>query len=89
MKVTNGAFINFEGEVDELIPDKGMVRIITTIFGRRARPWAAPDAPFDDRFRALGLGPGNDGQRRRIGQTGVLKRGWWRSVVVSGALRPL
>ena len=34
VKVTNGAFINFEGEVDELIPDKGMVRIITTIFGR-------------------------------------------------------
>src|ERR1700733_5658387 len=25
VKVTNGAFINFEGEVDELIPDKGMV----------------------------------------------------------------
>ena len=34
VKVTNGAFMNFEGEVDEIIPDKGMVRIITTIFGR-------------------------------------------------------
>ena len=34
IKVTNGAFMNFEGEVDEVIPDKGMVRIITTIFGR-------------------------------------------------------
>ena len=34
IKVTNGAFENFEGEVDEIIPDKGMVRIITTIFGR-------------------------------------------------------
>ena len=34
IKVTNGAFINFEGEVDEVIPDKGMVRIITTLFGR-------------------------------------------------------
>jgi len=34
IKVTNGAFINFEGDVDEIIPDKGMVRIITTIFGR-------------------------------------------------------
>src|ERR1700733_10835499 len=34
VKVTNGAFMNFEGDVDELIPDKGMVRIITTIFGR-------------------------------------------------------
>lgn len=34
IKVTNGAFMNFEGEVDEIIPDKGTVRIITTIFGR-------------------------------------------------------
>jgi transcriptional antiterminator NusG len=34
VKVTNGAFMNFEGEVDEIIQDKGMVRIITTIFGR-------------------------------------------------------
>jgi transcriptional antiterminator NusG len=34
IKVTNGAFQNFEGEVDEIIPEKGMVRIITTIFGR-------------------------------------------------------
>jgi transcription termination/antitermination protein NusG len=34
IKVNDGAFINFEGEVDEIIPDKGMVRIITTIFGR-------------------------------------------------------
>ena len=34
IKVNNGAFQNFEGEVDEIIPDKGMVRIITMIFGR-------------------------------------------------------
>jgi transcription termination/antitermination protein NusG len=34
IKVNNGAFQNFEGEVEEVIPDKGMVRIITTIFGR-------------------------------------------------------
>ena len=34
VKVTNGAFQNFEGDVDEIIPDKGMVRIITMIFGR-------------------------------------------------------
>jgi transcription termination/antitermination protein NusG len=34
IKVTDGAFVNFEGEVDEIISDKGMVRIITTIFGR-------------------------------------------------------
>src|SRR6058998_1382379 len=34
IKVTNGAFINFEGQVDEIMQDKGMVRIVTTIFGR-------------------------------------------------------
>ena len=34
IKVTDGAFQNFEGEVDEVIKDKGMVRILTTIFGR-------------------------------------------------------
>lgn len=34
IKVTDGAFVNFEGEVDEIVPDKGTVRIITTIFGR-------------------------------------------------------
>ena len=34
VKVTNGAFMNFEGDVDEVIVDKGTVRIITTIFGR-------------------------------------------------------
>src|SRR5881275_1792193 len=34
IKVTDGAFINFEGTVDEIMPDKGMVRIVTTIFGR-------------------------------------------------------
>src|SRR5271155_3029791 len=33
-KVTEGPFVNFEGDVDEIIPDKGMVRIIATIFGR-------------------------------------------------------
>src|ERR1700753_3058352 len=32
VRVTNGAFMNFEGDVDEVIPDKGTVRIITTIF---------------------------------------------------------
>jgi transcriptional antiterminator NusG len=34
IKVTEGPFINFEGDVDEIIADKGMVRIIATIFGR-------------------------------------------------------
>src|SRR5437899_7281577 len=31
VKVNNGAFMNFEGEVDEIILDKGIVKIITTI----------------------------------------------------------
>ena len=34
IKVTYGAFEGFEGEVEEVLPDKGQVRIITTIFGR-------------------------------------------------------
>jgi transcriptional antiterminator NusG len=34
IKVTEGPFINFEGEVEEILPDQGKVRIITTIFGR-------------------------------------------------------
>ena len=34
IRVNNGAFQNFEGEVDEIFADKGMVKIITTIFGR-------------------------------------------------------
>jgi len=34
VKVTNGAFENFEGEVDEVLADQGRVRIITMIFGR-------------------------------------------------------
>ena len=34
IKVVAGAFEGFEGEVEELLADKGQVRIITTIFGR-------------------------------------------------------
>jgi transcriptional antiterminator NusG len=34
IKVTEGPFVNFEGDVDEIIPDSGRVRIIATIFGR-------------------------------------------------------
>jgi len=34
VKVTNGPFENFEGEVDEILGEQGKVRIITTIFGR-------------------------------------------------------
>ncbi len=34
IKVTNGPFENFEGEVDEILGDQGKVRIITTVFNR-------------------------------------------------------
>ena len=34
VKIKEGAFENFEGLVDEVIPDKGLVRVTVTIFGR-------------------------------------------------------
>jgi transcriptional antiterminator NusG len=34
VKVKEGPFENFEGAVDEVLPDKGLVRVIVTIFGR-------------------------------------------------------
>jgi len=34
IKVTYGAFEGFEGEIEEVLADKGQVRIITNIFGR-------------------------------------------------------
>ncbi|MFH1416824.1 MAG: transcription termination/antitermination protein NusG [Planctomycetota bacterium] len=34
IKVKEGPFENFEGEIDEVYPDKGNVRVIVTIFGR-------------------------------------------------------
>jgi len=34
VKVTEGPFVNFEGTVEEVIADKGTVKIIATIFGR-------------------------------------------------------
>jgi transcriptional antiterminator NusG len=34
VKVNEGPFQNFEGEVDEILGDQGKVRLITTIFGR-------------------------------------------------------
>jgi len=34
VKVKEGAFENFEGPVDEVLIDKGLVRVIVTIFGR-------------------------------------------------------
>ena len=34
VKIKEGAFDNFEGVVDEVLPDKGLIRVIGTIFGR-------------------------------------------------------
>ena len=34
VKVREGPFENFEGVVDEIFPDKGMVRVVVAIFGR-------------------------------------------------------
>ncbi|MCL2700480.1 MAG: transcription termination/antitermination protein NusG [Phycisphaerae bacterium] len=34
VKIKEGAFENFEGFVDEVLPDKGQVRVMVTIFGR-------------------------------------------------------
>ena len=37
--IREGAFENYEGTVDELFPEKGMVRVLVSIFGRQARLW--------------------------------------------------
>ena len=34
--IKEGPFQNYEGTVDELFPDKGVVRVLVTIFGRQA-----------------------------------------------------
>lgn len=34
--IKEGPFQNYEGTVDELIPEKGLVRVLVTIFGRQA-----------------------------------------------------
>lgn len=34
VKIKEGAFENFEGTVEQVLPDKGLVRVIVTIFGR-------------------------------------------------------
>lgn len=36
VKIKEGPFEGYEGTVDELMPDKGMVKILVTIFGRQA-----------------------------------------------------
>ncbi|HWB20920.1 MAG TPA: transcription termination/antitermination protein NusG [Phycisphaerales bacterium] len=34
--IKEGPFQNYEGTVDEVLPDKGLVRVLATIFGRQA-----------------------------------------------------
>ena len=34
--IKEGPFENYEGTVDEVIPEKGIVRVLVTIFGRQA-----------------------------------------------------
>jgi len=34
--INEGPFENYEGTIDEVMPDKGMVRVLVTIFGRQA-----------------------------------------------------
>ena len=34
VKIREGPFENFEGVVEEILPEKGFVRVIVTIFGR-------------------------------------------------------
>jgi transcriptional antiterminator NusG len=34
--IREGPFENYEGTVDEVLPDKGLVRVLVTIFGRQA-----------------------------------------------------
>ena len=37
VKIKSGAFDGFDGQVDEINPDKGTVKVIVTIFGRPTR----------------------------------------------------
>jgi len=34
VKIKEGPFENFEGAVDEVLPEKGLIRVVVTIFGR-------------------------------------------------------
>ena len=36
VKIKEGPFEGYEGTVDELLPEKGLVRVLVTIFGRQA-----------------------------------------------------
>jgi len=37
VKITDGVFVNFTGEVLEVHPDKGRVSVLVSIFGRETR----------------------------------------------------
>lgn len=43
VKITDGPFMNFLGTVDEIVPEKGMVKVITKIFGRETTVEIATD----------------------------------------------
>ncbi len=34
VRIKEGPFVNFDGTVDEVLPEKGLVKVIVTIFGR-------------------------------------------------------
>ena len=36
VSIKEGPFENYEGTVDEVMPEKGLVRVLVTIFGRQA-----------------------------------------------------
>ena len=36
VKINDGPFANMEGTVDEVLPEKGLVRVLVTLFGRQA-----------------------------------------------------
>ncbi len=36
VSITEGPFENYEGTVDEVMPEKGLVRVLVTISGRQA-----------------------------------------------------
>jgi transcriptional antiterminator NusG len=36
VQIKEGPFQGYDGTVDELLPEKGMVRVLVTIFGRQA-----------------------------------------------------
>ncbi len=61
--IKEGPFENYEGTVDEVLPDKGLVRVLVTIFGRQApdRVGVLADRPR----RRVGRIPG--GARTRVG----------------------